>query len=51
VLKDGAYLSIIGLASREQCTKGIIGRQEEPSEVNEELAGNIEEDQEEVDRG
>ena len=46
---EPAYLSIIGLARRKQGGHRVITGDEETSEVHEELASNIEEDQEEVD--
>ena len=43
------YLSIIGLAGREQSVHGIVSGEQEASKVDEELAGDVEEDEEEVD--
>ena len=45
------YLSIIGLARTEQSFQRIVARNQETSEVDEKLAGNIEEYQEEVNPG
>jgi len=41
-------LSIIGTPSRKQCMKGIVGRKDKADGIDEELGGNVEEDQEEI---
>lgn len=43
------HLSVIGSTRREQCLERVVTRDEETSKVNQELAGDVEEDQEEVD--
>jgi hypothetical protein len=42
------YLSVIGSASTEQSLKGVVSWKDESSSVDEELAGNVEEDEEKV---
>jgi len=42
-------LSIINLASAEQCLEGVVSGDDETGEVNEELATDVEEDEEEVE--
>jgi hypothetical protein len=42
-------LSVISLSSREEGVKGVVGGENEASEVDEQLTGNIKEDQEGVD--
>ena len=44
----GKPLSIISLAAAEQRLQAVVGRDHEASGVDEELAGDVEEDQEEV---
>jgi hypothetical protein len=43
------HLSVISLSSREEGVKGVVGGENEASEVDEQLTGNIKEDQEGVD--
>jgi hypothetical protein len=45
------HLSVIGLGSGEQSVQGVVAGDDESSNVNEELAGNVEEDEEEVEAG
>jgi len=42
-------LSIIGLATAKQCLEGVVSWQDEAGEVHEELAANVEEDEEKVE--
>ena len=42
-------LSIIDLTGGEQRIKRVVSRNQEPREINEELAGDVKEDQEEID--
>ena len=42
-------LSIINLVIAEQCLHGIVAREDKAGEVDEELASNVEEDEEEVE--
>lgn len=44
-----SYLSIIGGASGEEGMERVVARNSETGEVDEELAENVEEDEEEVD--
>lgn len=46
----GEPLRIIGLADGEDGLQGPVGREREASGVDEELAGDVEEDEEEVER-
>ena len=43
------YLSIVALASGEESLHGIVARNEKSGEVDEELASDVEEDQEEIE--
>jgi hypothetical protein len=43
-----AYLSIIGLAGAKQSFQRIVSGNDEASKVDEELASNVEEDEEEI---
>jgi hypothetical protein len=43
-----AYLSIVSLAGAEQSFQRVISRNDEAGEVDEELASDVEEDEEEV---
>ena len=43
------YLCVIGFARTEQRIQGVVSRNQEASEVHEELASDVEEYQEEVD--
>jgi len=42
-------LSIINLATAEQCLERVVSREDEACEVDEELASDVEEDEEEVE--
>lgn len=44
-----AHLSVIRLARSKQGMKRVIARNQESGEINQELASNVEEDEEEVD--
>jgi hypothetical protein len=43
------YLGVIGLADAKEGLERVIGRNDETSRVDEELASNVEEDEEEVE--
>lgn len=43
-----SYLSVVGLADTEEGLERVVGGDKEAGRVNEELAGNIEEDEEKV---
>lgn len=43
-LSKATYLSVINLAGAEQSIKRVVTRNNEPSKVDEELSGNVEED-------
>jgi len=45
----GQPLCVINLACTEQCLKGVIARNDESRKVDQELAANVEENQEEVE--
>ena len=49
--RQRAYLSIIHLADAEESIKRVVGRDDEAGRVDEELATDVEEDEEEVDAG
>lgn len=42
-------LGIIGLAAAEECFEGVVGRDSETGGVDQELAGDVKEDEEEVE--
>ena len=46
-----AYLSVIGFAGAEQGAQGIVAWHQESGKVDEEFAGDVEEDEEGVDAG
>lgn len=46
---NSSYLSVICGTSSKQRMKRVISRNQETGKVNQELAGNVEEDEEEVD--
>ncbi len=48
---EPTYLCIVHLAGAEESVQRVIRRNDEPSRVHEELAANVEEDQEEIDAG
>ena len=48
LLKSVAYLCIVHFANTEQCAQGVVARNDEPSDVHEELPSDVEEDEEEV---
>lgn len=48
-LQGVTYLSIINFASAEKRVQGVVAGNDEPSEVHEEFAGDVEEDEEEID--
>ena len=43
------YLSVIGFAGAEQSLQRVVARDDEPSHIDEKLAGNVKENEEEVD--
>lgn len=45
------YLSVIDLAGAEQSVQGVVARDDEASNVDKELASNVEKDEEEVQAG
>jgi hypothetical protein len=48
---ERTYLSVIDLASGEQGVQGVVAGDDESSNVDKELASNVEEDEEEVEAG
>jgi hypothetical protein len=48
---EKTYLSVIDLASGEQSVQGVVAGDDESSNVDKELASNVEEDEEEVEAG
>lgn len=49
LFEDGStYLSVVDLAGAEQGVQRVVAGDDEPSNVDEELAGNVEKDEEEV---
>jgi hypothetical protein len=47
----GTYLGVVDLASGEQSVQRVVAGDDESSNVDEELSGNVEEDEEEVEAG
>ena len=50
-MRQRAYLSIVHLAEAEESIKRVVGWDNEAGRVDEELATDVEEDEEEVDAG
>jgi hypothetical protein len=48
---EKTYLSVIDLAGGEQSVQGVVAGDDESSNVDKELASNVEEDEEEVEAG
>ena len=48
---DGTYLGIVGFAGAEQRLHGVVTRDDEARDVDKELSGDVEENEEEVDSG
>lgn len=49
--ENGTYLSVIDLAHTEQRSQRVVAGEKEARDVNEELAGDVEKDEEEVEGG